>query len=68
VIYWVFENGLEGSSDRVLHAFRDHNEAYTFIQETNGLREWNPEARYWAREPEIEKHNPNAIIFHDKEK
>ena len=63
VIYAAWENG-ESKRDRVLHLFSNHAEFCHFWSATDGLREWNPGARYPTRAHEIEVHNGNITIVH----
>lgn len=65
VLYLCWEN-QEDRKHRILHIFGNHKDAYEFINVTDGLREWNPNARYYARDHEVESHDSNLVIHHDK--
>lgn len=62
-IHFVWEN-QDSSKNRVLHIFGDLQDALSFIKETDGLREWNPWARYFARDSEVVNHDSNLVISH----
>lgn len=60
---FVFENE-EDQHHRLLHVFYNHMAALQFTAKTDGLREWNAGARYFARPEEIEKHPAKLTIYH----
>ena len=62
-VFLCWEN-LEDRKNRVLHIFTSHVESEAFVRQTDGLREWNAGARYYARDYEVQNHNADLAIYH----